>query len=418
MECTKPFLVEVTERLCIGQYITAFDSTKKFRCFKPQKYLKYHGFCDDFGPMNFVTITRFMELLDRELKLYPSSKIAYLVDPGRREMTNSAFLLGSYMIIKLNMSADDVLKAFSWLNEDCIEEFRDATFSAADFRLSLKDCWRGLEVGKLNGWAGHPDGTLDAHHWGMIDPDEYSHWDDPLNGDFHMVVPGKFIAFRGPHDLNGKLYSDDEGYRRFSPTYYADVFRELGIKTVVRLNEPEYDKEDFENYGISHHDLYFDDCTSPPENIVRQFFDIVDASSGPVAVHCKAGLGRTGTLIALYMMRSCGFCAREAMGWLRIMRPGSVIGEQQHYLCAAENKINLYVDARRYEVGKIDAVFVAAARSTPADLARQVAHAMERRGAVTACVKSCPALSSCIGISQDKLAAELPFIAEKTEDVP
>ncbi len=24
------------------------------------------------------------------------------------------------------------------------------------------------------------------------------------------------------------------------------------------------------------------------------------------------------------------------MGWLRIMRPGSVIGEQQHYLCAVE----------------------------------------------------------------------------------
>jgi hypothetical protein len=36
-------------------------------------------------------------------------------------------------------------------------------------------------------------------------------------------------------------------------------------------------------------------------------------------------------------MRSCGFTAREAMGWLRIMRPGSVIGEQQHYLCAVEH---------------------------------------------------------------------------------
>jgi hypothetical protein len=35
-------------------------------------------------------------------------------------------------------------------------------------------------------------------------------------------------------------------------------------------------------------------------------------------------------------MRRWGFRAREAMGWLRIMRPGSVIGEQQAYLCEVE----------------------------------------------------------------------------------
>ena len=37
---------------------------------------------------------------------------------------------------------------------------------------------------------------------------------------------------------------------------------------------------------------------------------------------------RTGTLIAVRLTRSDGFSAREAMGWLRIMRPGSILGEQ------------------------------------------------------------------------------------------
>ena len=44
---------------------------------------------------------------------------------------------------------------------------------------------------------------------------------------------------------------------------------------------------------------------------------------GVVAVHCRAGLGRTGTLIGLWLMRHRGFAAREAIAWLRIVRPGS-----------------------------------------------------------------------------------------------
>eukprot|EP00957_Ditylum_brightwellii_P181726 13844058-Ditylum_brightwellii.AAC.1 len=50
------------------------------------------------------------------------------------------------------------------------------------------------------------------------------------------------------------------------------------------------------------------------------------------AVHCKAGLGRTGTCIGAYMMKHYKFTAAEAIGWMRICRPGCVIGPQQHFL--------------------------------------------------------------------------------------
>jgi hypothetical protein len=54
--------------------------------------------------------------------------------------------------------------------------------------------------------------------------------------------------------------------------------------------------------------------------------------AGAVAVHCKAGLGRTGTCIGAYVMKHYGFTAREVIGWMRVCRPGTVIGPQQQFL--------------------------------------------------------------------------------------
>ena len=59
-----------------------------------------------------------------------------------------------------------------------------------------------------------------------------------------------------------------------------------------------------------------------------------------MAVHCLAGLGRTGTLIALYLMKHLGFTANEAMGWIRICRPGSIIGPQQQFLADQEEHMH------------------------------------------------------------------------------
>ena len=152
---------------------------------------------------------------------------------------------------------------------------------------------------------------------------------------FHQVVRGKFIAFKGPRD--------DCQKQDFSvhPTTYIDVFKSKGVKAVIRLNLEEYDKRTFVKAEIAHHDLFFVDCTTPSDDIVHKFLTIAeDPSSGVVAVHCKAGLGRTGTLIALYLMKHYLFTARQAIAWVRICRPGSIIGPQQHYLVQQEKRMH------------------------------------------------------------------------------
>ena len=58
-------------------------------------------------------------------------------------------------------------------------------------------------------------------------------------------------------------------------------------------------------------------------------------------MHCKAGLGRTGSLIGCYIMKHWRWTAMETVAWLRICRPGSIIGHQQEWLEEKEAEMDV-----------------------------------------------------------------------------
>lgn len=85
--------------------------------------------------------------------------------------------------------------------------------------------------------------------------------------------------------------------------------------------------------------MSYPDGHNPPDHILEEFLEMSHRSTGGIAVHCMAGLGRTGTLICAYMIKHYDFTAAESIGYSRFCRPGFVVGPQQLYLECFENVI-------------------------------------------------------------------------------
>ena len=61
----------------------------------------------------------------------------------------------------------------------------------------------------------------------------------------------------------------------------------------------------------------------------------------------QAGLGRTGVLICCYLMKHYCFTAEQAIAYIRVCRPGSVIGPQQTFLQTNQKQLWKHGDVFR-----------------------------------------------------------------------
>lgn len=303
--------------------------------------LLYNAFHADFGPLHIGHLYRFAVLFHEILGDPANSDrpVVFYSKTDARSRANAACLVACYMVMIQSWPPHLALAPIAQADPPYMP-FRDAGYSQADFILNIQDVVYGVWKAKEQSLCGLRDFNLE----------EYEKFERVDMGDFNWVTPD-FLAFASPQqqpvapipvntpEYNALPATISEISSSKLPMPFKNVlahFHQRNIGLVVRLNSELYCPSYFTAMGISHIDMIFEDGTCPPLQLVRRFIkmahEMITIKKKGIAVHCKAGLGRTGCLIGAYLIYKYGFTANEVIAFMRFMRPGMVVGPQQHWL--------------------------------------------------------------------------------------
>lgn len=145
---------------------------------------------------------------------------------------------------------------------------------------------------------------------------------------FSWFIEGKLAGSGRPN------FDDDFGW-----------LRKQGIHAIVSLTERSLQQEKSVQHRVNdflYRHMPVRDETAPASAQIDALIAFVDemiAENKPVLVHCAGGYGRTGTMLACYLV-SQGWRAADAIRQVRARRPGSIAARVQ------ENCVREYADKR------------------------------------------------------------------------
>lgn len=113
--------------------------------------------------------------------------------------------------------------------------------------------------------------------------------------------------------------------------HFADEYPAHGIKAIVNVSE--FDYPDGVPAGYAYYHLPIPDYGLPTRAQVDQFLEITDRHverAEPVVVHCVAGCGRTGQMVAIWGAATGRIPkGNDPVRWIRARRPCSCETREQ-----------------------------------------------------------------------------------------